>query len=89
MIGLTGVLAATGILSAVIFWNQLTAMKVQIDETRVEQRPWVKIDSVSVDSISVTDGTPHFYLNYKISNGGHTPTIKVVIRSAIERSARS
>jgi hypothetical protein len=66
-------------------WRVLTDT---VDEMRSEQRPWIKIDSIHVDSFTSNEGAPYFYLTYNISNVGHTPAVNVLVQSAIDRNTK-
>jgi hypothetical protein len=41
---LTGVIALTGVIGAIIFNNQLSVMQGQLDVMRADQRPWVSLN---------------------------------------------
>src|SRR5271165_6385096 len=41
----TGALVVVGVITAVIFWRQLNDMQSQLDEMKVDRRPWVSVDA--------------------------------------------
>ncbi len=73
MIALTGVLAFTGIISAFIFGWQLLAMQGQLDEMRLDQRPWLRATPKIVGPLYSKGGMLSMVVEITVSNSGHTP----------------
>ena len=71
----TGALVAVGIVTAVIFLRQLNVMQGQLDEMKVEQRPWVYADSPRLtDVIRINEvGLWTLHLKFGVYNVGHLP----------------
>jgi hypothetical protein len=81
MIVFTAVIAITGVLGAIIFNNQLSVMKGQLDEMQAEQRSWVFATNVSISRPIIRDdkGT-NISLLFELRNGGRSPALQVSAR---------
>ena len=83
MIALTAAIAVGGVISAVIFWRQLSVMQGQLDVMEADQRPWVSLAAIP------TIASPLRYLvagNWvtvdlliSLKNTGKTPARRVAI----------
>lgn len=79
-IGTLGGVILAGV-AAVIFWNQLTVMKGQLDEMQAEQRAWIKVDvsptgplTWPVTAVSDLGMIP---IRFDLENTGHAPAFSV------------
>ena len=85
MIFLTAAIAFSGVVSAIIFWRQLDAMRGQLDIMSADQRPWISVEQLSISSPLSYDAAGwqfgnrwHITLTYKLKNFGKTPATHVI-----------
>jgi hypothetical protein len=70
---LTFILACVGAASALFSAFQWRAITGQLDEMTAEQRPWIKIESISIDAIKFANDTFTAGVKYTIYNAGRKP----------------
>jgi hypothetical protein len=72
IIGLTAVIAATGIIAACIFGKQLNVMQGQLEIMQANERPYIGTPEIKVSKSTINSGIIDFTLIFK--NVGHSPT---------------
>lgn len=81
MIALTALIAVGGIISAIIFFKQLSVMQGQLDAMEADQRPWVFATNVIISRPVVHDDKGlHISLRFDLKNGGHSPALQTSAR---------
>ncbi|MBV8107875.1 MAG: hypothetical protein JO223_25290 [Hyphomicrobiales bacterium] len=87
MIGLTGAIVATGIISAIISRAQQDAMQGQLDAMEADQRPWVTVvpgDGIGlVAPLTFDPKGASAKIQYKLRNTGKSPALHVRFRAKI------
>jgi hypothetical protein len=68
----TAALVVVGVVTAVIFWRQLNVMQGQLDEMRLEPRPWLTMD-VKIAGPLTFSPAPKISLNVVLTNIGKSP----------------
>ena len=77
MIFFTAAIAATGVIGAIIFGNQLGVMQGQLDAMKDDQRPWLKATPKIVGGLTSKGGLLSMNIEIDISNVGRTPASAV------------
>jgi hypothetical protein len=77
MIGFNSVIAVGGIISAIIFYNQLSVMQGQLKAMETDQRPWIKVEAEISQGLQVHGGDGILPTKFTLTNVGHTPAFNV------------
>jgi hypothetical protein len=71
-------IAAGGSISSVVVgWWQWDILRVQLQAMQTDQRPWVRIEIASIDSLIVSDKGIQFGVVFKFKNFGKSPATNV------------
>jgi hypothetical protein len=68
-------LVLVGSITGAIFWEQLQVMQGQLDETALEQRPWIYSETPVIQSRITRNQLGWYLINlkFRLHNVGHTP----------------
>ena len=81
-------LIVTAGLAAATVWlawdghQQLAVLQGQLDEMRVERRPWIEVDAY-IGGVTWDAQGVHIALRYEIKNSGRSPALHVLLRDEI------
>jgi hypothetical protein len=74
---LTGVIALTGVIGAIIFNDQLSVMQGQLDVMRADQRPWISLNMQADGPLVHDERGWHFIVKYNVTSVGKSPAANV------------
>jgi hypothetical protein len=74
----TFALVIVNFVTAYIFWHQLNVMQGQLQEMKVDQRPWVSASQIAlVGSLVHDDSGEQMTMRFSLKNTGHSPARRV------------
>jgi hypothetical protein len=73
----TAALVFVGVVTAVIFSQQLRVMRGQLDEMQTEQRPWISLEMQAEGPLVYDANGWNFVVKYSLNNVGKSPAISV------------
>jgi hypothetical protein len=82
LVSWTTVLAIANVLIALLSFGTLTAINGQLDEMRLERRPWVAVNFV-VGGISWDQSGVSIPIRYELKNTGRGPAMHVFLQDAL------